>query len=110
MSFAQDGSGESEREIKREAEQERESVSKFTSHLFAFYYFFPLFSQNQIKHLATFSSDPPPAVTRLLFSREDVEARGYVKKLMREAGLRVHEDAVGNIFGVWDLKEGEEEK
>ena len=27
---------------------------------------------------------------------------------MREAGLRVHEDAVGNVFGVWDLEGGNE--
>lgn len=33
-----------------------------------------------------------------------------MKELMREAGLRVHEDAVGNIFGVWDLEEEEEKE
>ena len=81
------------------------SVSKF--HISFYYFLSPSF---QIKHLATFSSDPPPAVTRLLFSREDVEARKYIKKLMREARLRVHEDAVGNVFGIWDLESESENK
>jgi len=38
-------------------------------------------------------------VTRLGFSTEDMAAREYVMGLMREAGLAVRVDPVGNIFG-----------
>ncbi|MCD8213757.1 MAG: M20 family metallo-hydrolase, partial [Campylobacter sp.] len=37
-------------------------------------------------------------VTRLAFSKEDFEARQYLKALIKEAGLSVKEDCVGNIF------------
>jgi ureidoglycolate amidohydrolase len=43
----------------------------------------------QITHLAIFSSDPDPAVTRILFTREDIAARGFIKDLMHDAGLTV---------------------
>lgn len=71
----------------------------------------------QLLHLATFTDDPNPAVTRILFTDNDQHARTYdtdvaasnhtlrygtpryIKQLMREAGLEVREDPVGNIFG-----------
>ena len=43
----------------------------------------------QIDHLSSFSTADPPAVTRILFTPEDVAARKYVKDLMTEAGLAV---------------------
>ncbi|GJP33742.1 hypothetical protein CLOM_g18261 [Closterium sp. NIES-68] len=58
--------------------------------------------QEQIDHLATFSNDEPPAVTRVLFTENDVKARDYVESLMRESGLIVRKDAIGNIFGRWE--------
>lgn len=58
--------------------------------------------QNQIDELATFSDSPPPSVTRVLYTENDVAARRYVKNLMALAGLSVREDAIGNIFGRWD--------
>ncbi|WIA31131.1 hypothetical protein OEZ86_001151 [Tetradesmus obliquus] len=51
--------------------------------------------------LASFSDDPFPAVTRILFTPKDMEARAYVKSLMTEIGLEVREDAMGNIIGRW---------
>lgn len=54
---------------------------------------------SQLRKLAGFSVDPWPAVTRVLFRQEDIEARTYVKDLMKEAGLTVREDGMGNIFG-----------
>ena len=101
---------------------------------------------SQLAHLATFSDDAPPAVTRILFTREahaiatgliasihmckrccwcysnccrqrrsssahpaprlprpppanDMKARTYVKQLMAEAGLKIREDTMGNIYG-----------
>jgi N-carbamoyl-L-amino-acid hydrolase len=38
-------------------------------------------------------------VTRVGFSEEDVAARDYVMRLMREVGLAVRVDPAGNIFG-----------
>ena len=54
---------------------------------------------SQIEELALLSDDPAPAVTRILFSKRDVQARNFVKDLMRKAGLAVREDAIGNIYG-----------
>lgn len=62
----------------------------------------PPFSSLQIKHLATFSSDPAPAVTRVIFTPADMAARAYVTQLMRDAGLAVRSDAAGNIVGRWN--------
>ncbi|KDD76962.1 hypothetical protein H632_c54p0, partial [Helicosporidium sp. ATCC 50920] len=38
-------------------------------------------------------------VPYLSFSATDLKARAFVKSLMRDAGLDVEEDAIGNIFG-----------
>lgn len=58
--------------------------------------------QRQIDELAAISAAPPPVVTRVLFSEADLRARAFVKKLCREAGLVLREDAVGNIFAHWE--------
>mmetsp|Transcript_12307 Transcript_12307/g.40405 ORF Transcript_12307/g.40405 Transcript_12307/m.40405 type:complete len:465 (+) Transcript_12307:14-1408(+) len=55
----------------------------------------------QILELARHNELEAPAVTRLIFTKEDMEARGYVKRLMRDVGLEVREDAMGNIYGRW---------
>lgn len=55
----------------------------------------------ELEKLATFSDAPEPAVTRILFSPTELAARAYIRQLMREAGLTVREDGVGNIFGRW---------
>ncbi|RYG68809.1 Zn-dependent hydrolase [bacterium] len=52
----------------------------------------------ELEKLATFSDAPPPAVTRILWTPPDLEARDYFKGLCNEAGLQVREDALGNIF------------
>ncbi|XP_039130284.1 ureidoglycolate hydrolase [Dioscorea cayenensis subsp. rotundata] len=57
--------------------------------------------QKQFDELANFSDTPAPSVTRILFTENDVLARGYIKELMGKASLSVREDAVGNIFGRW---------
>ncbi|MCU0465308.1 MAG: M20 family metallo-hydrolase [Anaerolineae bacterium] len=58
--------------------------------------------QAEIDTLATYSDAPAPAVTRILFTPTELEARDYVRGLMREAALSLREDAVGNIFGRWE--------
>ncbi|CAM6011897.1 unnamed protein product [Sphagnum balticum] len=58
--------------------------------------------QQQIDELSSFSDTPAPSVTRILFTENDVAARRYVKGAMKEVGLLVREDAIGNIFGRWE--------
>jgi N-carbamoyl-L-amino-acid hydrolase len=57
--------------------------------------------QGEIDALALISENPPPVVTRVLFSEADLRGRAFVKNLCREAGLKIREDAVGNIFARW---------
>jgi ureidoglycolate amidohydrolase len=56
----------------------------------------------EIEDLALISENPPPVVTRVLFSEADLRGRDFVKNLCREAGLSLREDAVGNIFARWE--------
>ena len=58
--------------------------------------------QQEIDHLATLSATPAPSVTRVLFTEQDMQGRAYVKELMLDAGLKIIEDAAGNIFGRWE--------
>jgi ureidoglycolate amidohydrolase len=61
--------------------------------------------QRRLDELALISEAPAPVVTRVLFSEADMRGREYVRKAAREAGLKVREDAVGNIFARWDGSE-----
>jgi ureidoglycolate amidohydrolase len=51
-----------------------------------------------IDELALITETEPPVVTRVLFSEADHRARQWVRGRCIEAGLRVREDAAGNIF------------
>jgi N-carbamoyl-L-amino-acid hydrolase len=55
-----------------------------------------------LERLAEFSDATPPAVTRVLFTPADLEARAFIQGLMQEVGLRVRPDPAGNLFGRWD--------
>lgn len=46
--------------------------------------------------------EPPPAVTRVVFSETDLKARAYLRSLYEEAGLTVRVDAIGNTFARWE--------
>jgi ureidoglycolate amidohydrolase len=48
---------------------------------------------------------PTQAVTRIVFTRRDLEARAWLKKLATDAGFGVREDAVGNTFLRWEGSE-----
>ncbi len=56
---------------------------------------------DELHALAQISAAEPPVVTRIVFSEADRRARAYVKGLCSEAGLSVHEDAIGNTFARW---------
>lgn len=58
--------------------------------------------QLEIDTLAGFSDVPAPAVTRILFTPTELQARQYIRELMHDAGLTIQEDAVGNLFGRWE--------
>lgn len=59
----------------------------------------------ELDTLATFTSaeaaDKGTAVTRVVFSADDLRARGWLKSLAADAGFSVREDAVGNTFIRW---------
>jgi N-carbamoyl-L-amino-acid hydrolase len=56
---------------------------------------------DELDALAAFSADEAPAVTRIVFSQQDRQARAWLKDRCREAGLTLREDAVGNTFARW---------
>lgn len=51
--------------------------------------------------------EPLKAVTRIVFTRRDMEARDFLKDLATEAGLSLREDAAGNTFFRWEGSEPE---
>lgn len=62
----------------------------------------------ELETLASFSDAPAPAVTRIVFSARDIEARVWFKSLCAAARLEVREDAVGNTFARWRGQHPEE--
>src|SRR5262249_15693492 len=56
---------------------------------------------SELETLAQFSQVPPPAVTRVVFSEQDLLARCYIKDLCAAADLLIREDAAGNTFARW---------
>ena len=57
--------------------------------------------QKEIDSLAGYSSEPPPVVTRVVYSPADRQARAYLRVLLEEAGLKIREDPIGNTFARW---------
>ncbi len=55
----------------------------------------------EIEVLSRFSDAPAPAVTRVVFSAQDIRARAWFTGLCEAAGLQVRVDAVGNTFARW---------
>ena len=65
----------------------------------------------ELQHLATLTSGgaadpslprPSQAVTRIVFTERDLQARRWFKQLASDAGFAVREDAVGNTFVRWE--------
>ncbi|RHW40367.1 Zn-dependent hydrolase [Neobacillus notoginsengisoli] len=54
--------------------------------------------EKHIEALSQFTATPGKGTTRLTYSKEDLQAREYLKEKMREYGLEVREDGLGNIF------------
>jgi ureidoglycolate amidohydrolase len=60
---------------------------------------------DELERLASFSDASAPAVTRVVFSPVDLQARDYVQKLCRDAGLELRTDPIGNTFARWNGQE-----
>jgi ureidoglycolate amidohydrolase len=56
---------------------------------------------SEIETLAGISDSEPPAVTRIVFTPADLEARAWLRAKCLEAGLAVRQDAIGNSFARW---------
>jgi len=60
---------------------------------------------SELETLATFTSIEPSsegtAVTRIVFTPDDLRARAWLKSLAEAEGLAIREDAVGNTFFRW---------
>jgi ureidoglycolate amidohydrolase len=60
---------------------------------------------DELRTLATFThvepSDEGTAVTRIVFSPDDLRARAWLKDLVKGENLQIREDAVGNTFFRW---------
>ena len=59
----------------------------------------------ELETLSSFSSTTPPAITRVMLSPQDLEARAFVTGLFEEARLSVRSDAAGNLFARWAGRE-----
>jgi ureidoglycolate amidohydrolase len=61
---------------------------------------------SELQTLASFTSIEPSiegtAVTRIVFTPDDLRARAWLRAIAEDAGLGVHVDAVGNTFFRWD--------
>jgi N-carbamoyl-L-amino-acid hydrolase len=55
----------------------------------------------EIEDLARLSDANPPAVTRVVFTPKDLQARAWLRSKFEEAGLAVRQDAIGNTFARW---------
>ena len=49
---------------------------------------------SELETLAGFSAAPAPAVTRIVFSEQDLQARSWFKALCSSAGLLVRESSL----------------
>ena len=63
--------------------------------------------ESELNELASFSDAAPPAVTRIVFSDVDLQARAWLKERCQAAGLQIREDAVGNTFARWNCDQSE---
>ena len=61
----------------------------------------------ELEELASISDAAPPAVTRIVFTPTDLKARAWLVSRCEMAGLKVRQDAIGNIFARWSGSESD---
>lgn len=54
---------------------------------------------NRLQELGKIGVDPHGGITRWMFTEEDMQARDWLADQMKQAGLSVREDPVGNVIG-----------
>jgi len=57
---------------------------------------------SEIEELAGISDAEPPAVTRVVFTATDLNARAWLRARCENAGLILRQDAIGNTFARWN--------
>lgn len=58
--------------------------------------------ERSFDELAQFTDAPGPGITRVAFTPPDMRARTWLKDQCTNAGLKLREDAVGNLFARWE--------
>jgi hydantoinase/carbamoylase family amidase len=66
--------------------------------------------RRRLEELATIGAQGVNGITRLPFTKEEREAMTLVKSYMEEAGLKVHYDDFGNLYGVLEGSDPEAPK
>ena len=61
----------------------------------------------QLGELASFSDDPPPSVTRVVYSDADRRARAWLRERIAAVGLELREDAIGTMYARWPGRDSE---
>ncbi len=61
----------------------------------------------QLGELASFSDDPPPSVTRVVYSDADRRARAWLRERIAAVGLELREDAIGTMYARWPGRDPE---
>ncbi|MCI2106643.1 MAG: M20 family metallo-hydrolase [Intestinimonas sp.] len=61
--------------------------------------------RRRLEKINTFNDTPEFGTTRVMLTETELSCREYVKREMRDLGLEVTEDTVGNIFGAWRGRE-----
>jgi len=56
---------------------------------------------SEIEALSGFSDAEPPAITRVVFTASDLNARAWLAARCKGAGLQIRHDAIGNMFARW---------
>ena len=54
----------------------------------------------ELRKLANYSSSEFPAITRILYTKEDLEARDYFISLCEEIGLKIKIDPIEIFFNI----------
>ena len=63
---------------------------------------------SRINELGKIGKDAEGRRTRLAASDADKQGRDLVSEWMKEAGLEVVTDRIGNIFGIWETPENKD--
>lgn len=61
--------------------------------------------KKQLEEISQFGALSGGGITRLAFSKEEKEARNYLKNILSQMGAQIREDNIGNIFAKFEGKD-----